>query len=384
MRHLSLVSLLALCLVIPGVFNAQTAQYTTPQVLSLYAGPGLTFEQVYLMNSNQPYTLEARNRLGNWVQIRHTDDPEQDGWTLTAALQLYELEDIEVDITALPITDLPDADVEHTPTGEIPDLLYTTPVLPPAINRGLLVEIYSNGRTLGNDPYTIAKVGDSNSASDQYLAPISTDQYDLGPYVFLADTVERFSPSFGRESIAARNGLNVSTVFDPFWASDETCEPNETPLMCEYRVNSPSIAFIMFGQNDVFVLSRDQYRDYLRRIVDETIGRGVIPVLSTFSNTPKNTENWDQVLALNIITIEVAQEYDIPLINFWLAARVLPEYGIADDFAHLTVSGGSVSFSHGKEAQFGLTLYNLAVLNMLDIIYRDVIEATETYKSERQ
>lgn len=383
MRPLHLAGLLVLLFVLPGTLQAQPISYTTPQILSLYAGPGFTFKQSHLIRGNQPYTLEARNSLSNWVHIRHADNPAMHGWTLTASLNIYEIGDVE--LAALPVTDLPDADSENLPPEwEIPDLLYTTPVLPPSLNRGLLVEIYTKGQADGHDRYTIAKVGDSNSASGQFLSPISDGQYDLGPYSFLGDTVDQFAPSFNRNSIAARNGLNVSTVFDSFWATDEACEPNETPLMCEYRLNPPSIAFIMFGQNDVRVLNRDQYRDNMKRIVEETIDADVIPVLSTFSNTPTNEAHWNQVLAMNVITIEIAQEYDIPLINFWLAARVLPEYGMADDYAHLTISGGSLTFAEGQEAQFGLSLYNLAVLNMLDLLYRDVIEATETYQRERQ
>ncbi|MEO0561213.1 MAG: SGNH/GDSL hydrolase family protein, partial [Chloroflexota bacterium] len=353
----------------------------TPNTIRLFSGPGSTYPELESLWVNQPYTIEARNRLGNWVQVSHKEI-DQTGWVLTGALML---ESQELTLSELPVSELPDADMENLANSEfseVPELLHSTPILPESINIDLLREIYRDGQEQGNDPYSVVKVGDCNTASGFFLAPISTAQFDPGPYDYITDTVGRYDESFGRRSLAARNGFNVSSIFDPFWATDDACDPEESPLMCEYRNNPASVAFIMFGQNDVLVLNQEQYRDYLRQIVDETIDHGIIPVLSTFTNDPANADNWNQILALNEITIEVATEYDIPIINFWLAARDLPSYGIADDYAHLTVSGGSIDFSGGREANFGLTLYNLAVLSMLDTIYHDVIQVY-TYENTR-
>ncbi|MEM6283678.1 MAG: hypothetical protein AAF787_15920, partial [Chloroflexota bacterium] len=176
--------------------------------------------------------------------------------------------------------------------------------------------------------------------------------------------------------IASRDGFNVSSIFDPLWTAGADCNPNEPPLLCEYRHNPASVAFLMFGQNDILVLTRDQYRDFLIEAVERSIERGVIPVLSTFTNRPENTDRWGQIMAMNVITIEVSAEYNIPLINFWLAAHSLPSYGIGNDYAHLTQGGTGVTFT-GREAEYGITLYNLVVLNMLDTIYHDIIEPEE-------
>jgi len=347
---------------------AQQNRLIAAQSILLYEGPGSTYPSTETINIDQPFIPLARNALGNWVKIQHADDAALTGWTLTGRLRL---DDDKLSLGELPISDLPDA---ATPDPSIPAVLFETPILPQQINIPLLNEIYHDGQRQGNDPFAVVKVGDCNTASDYFLTPISLDVFNPGPYDHLTDVVERYGPSFGRESIAARNGFNVSSIFDPFWATSDHCQPDESPLACEYRHNPASVAFIMFGQNDVLVLNRDQYRDYLTRVVDESIERGVIPVLSTFTNNPENEENWDQIVAINVITIEVAQAYDIPLINFWLAARDLPQYGIGDDYAHLTAGGTGVAFTQGREAQFGLTLYNLAVLAMLDKIYHDVVQ----------
>ncbi len=371
MRTFILIVFALLATLLPATASAQDARLVTPEVLPLYAGPSYTYERAGLMNINQPYTVAARNRLGNWVKITHRDEPETSGWTLTGNLIL----DSEmIDLEAVPVTDLPDAVVEQAQYDGVPDLLYSTPIIPTGINVEMLREIYYDGQKQGNDAYGVVKIGDCNTASGQFLSPISAERFDPGPYAYLTETVDEYAASFERTSMAARNGFNVSSIFDPFWATSDQCDPDESPLACEYRHNPSSIAFIMFGQNDVLVLNREQYRDYLRQTVDETLERGIIPVLSTFTNNPENADHWDQILALNVITIEVAAEYDIPVINFWLAARPLPDYGIAEDYAHLTVSGGTISFAGGREAEYGLTLYNLAVLKMLDTISNDVIQ----------
>lgn len=371
MRTLMFVVIAFFASGVPVVVGAQDARMVTPEILSLYEGPGFTYAQATLMNRHQPYTVEARSRLGNWVEIVHRDDPAQRGWTLTGYLGL---DSAMIDLEAVPVTDLPDAVVARAEFDGVPALLYATPIIPAEINVERLQAVYFDGQKQGNDAYGVVKVGDCNTASGQFLSPISAERFDPGPYAYLTATVDEYAASFERTSMAARNGFNVSSIFDPFWATSDQCAPDESPLACEYRHNPSSVAFIMFGQNDVLVLNREQYRDYLRRVVDETLARGIIPVLATFTNNPQNAANWEQILALNVITIEVAAEYDIPVINFWLAARALPDYGIAEDYAHLTVSGGTISFAGGREAQFGLTLYNLAVLKMLDILSNDVIQ----------
>jgi hypothetical protein len=42
---------------------------------------------------------------------------------------------------------------------------------------------------------------------------------------------------------------------------------------------------------------------------------------------------------MNAVIVELAREYDVPLINFWKAARDLPQQGIQSDNAHLTTVG---------------------------------------------
>lgn len=357
-----------ICLVLVTMMGVSlAAAQTTTERVALHAGPGVTYEEVGILEIDQSFTVQARNRLGNWVRVESEDLA---GWAMTGNLPLaysdFRLSDV-------PTVNMPDADMERANVELAPTTLYATPVLPHNIDTDFLGEIYERGQANGNDPHAIVKIGDCNTASGLFLTPFSTEAYELGPYDYLKDVTHTYAESFGRRSIASRDGFNVSSLFDPLWATSEQCNPNEPPLLCEFRNNPASVAFIMFGQNDILVLSREQYREHLSDIVERSLDQGVIPVLSTFTNRPAFEDKWAQIMAMNVITIEVAEEYNVPLVNFWLAAQGLPGHGIGSDYAHLTAGGEGVTFD-GRETEYGLTLYNLVVLNMLDTIYHDVIK----------
>jgi len=275
------------------------------QTLDLYAGPSTTYETISQLRIEAPFIVQARTQLGDWVRIRHSDDREVYGWAKTGNLPLAEL---NYDLSQTPIVNMADADLERVNTAVTPQLMYETPVLPPQINVERLRGIYEHGQDLGNDPHAIVKVGDCNTASGMFLAPIGVGEFQLGPYTHLSDTVSFYGDSFGRRSVASRDGFNVSSIFDPLWSLSDECNPNEPRLLCEYRNNPSSVAFMMFGQNDILVLSTEQYETFLRDAVERSIDQGVIPVLSTFTNRPENEAHWGQITAMNVITIEVAAD----------------------------------------------------------------------------
>jgi len=90
----------------------------------------------------------------------------------------------------------------------------------------------------------------------------------------------------------------------------------------------------MFGAQDVLFTNDEDFDLSLRHIVHETIQAGVIPILSTF---PGNVERWDQSVAYNQIVVQIAVDYQIPLINLWLALDSLPGHGLNTDGRHLSV-----------------------------------------------
>src|SRR5690606_17332187 len=71
---------------------------------TLYSGPGVTYRALGELDGNETLDLLARNRIGNWVELRVQDEDDADtmleGWALTGALTLDEtihFSDVQVD-----------------------------------------------------------------------------------------------------------------------------------------------------------------------------------------------------------------------------------------------------------------------------------------------
>lgn len=255
------------------------------------------------------------------------------------------------------------ASIVPTPTPTPEELLRQTPTL--ANINGAALQIYAEGQRLGRKPNAFVKVGDSNTYSATFLRPFDAQAYDLGDYPELAEVVTFYQGSFERDSLAGQVGFNLATVQDPLFADEQACQANETPLLCEYRLWQPSMAIVMFGANDVIHLPPERYETYLRTLIDDSIAQGIIPILTTFPRRPDAT--WEQVIALNAVMVRVGNEYQLPIINLWLAAQNLPASGLSGDNIHLNQGGEEIIFK-GQEGRWGHTLRNLLTLQMLDAL----------------
>lgn len=235
--------------------------------------------------------------------------------------------------------------------------------------------IYENGLGQGNNPHTFIKVGDCMTHNPYFLIPIGTGDYDLGEYEGLQSVIDYFTgddlDSFARESQAAAGGFNSASILDSLWANPEFCEAGETPLSCEIRAMQPSIALIMFGTNDVFYLDEAQFDFFLRSIVVETIRNSVLPIMSTFPHRPEFPE---KSVIYNQIVVQIAQDYDVPVINLWLALESLPNQGIDPvETTHMsTPASGAVCYFLGPNLEAGFTVRNLLTLQTLDAVLQAV------------
>ncbi len=267
---------------------------------------------------------------------------------------------------ALPTVPDPGPPVELT-------TLQTTPVLPTP--GAASAAIFARGQALGNDPHVFTKVGDCNTETGYFLSAFDENLYDLGPYADLEPTIDFFAGSWAHYSLAGRRGFNAQTMLNALWADPNLCRPGEGVLACEYRRALPSVAVIMFGPNDMLNLNQDQFRAAVVGVVELSIARGVIPVLTTF--TWHKDRLWHATLRFNMITVEIAQDYDIPLINFWRAAQALPDRGLVAEYTHLTDSGFAYDPTQivfrGQEDVAGYARRNLLTLQTLDLLRREVI-----------
>ncbi|MCK6579652.1 MAG: hypothetical protein L6Q98_16280 [Anaerolineae bacterium] len=236
--------------------------------------------------------------------------------------------------------------------------------------------IIERGRALGNNPRGFTTVGDSNSLSGDFLRPLILENYCAwGSYGYLQQTVDYFNTpplsggesAFTHQSAAVQMGFNSAAALDPLWATDARCESGETPLTCELRTTRPAAVILMLGGRDVIAMSQTAYRENINRILDETLARGVIPVLTTFVVLP-GRDAYDSSLAFNETLVDLAGERGTPLIHLWAAARPLPDSGIASDGSHLRTQPGRFCDFDGGERRYGGTLRNLLTLQALDLL----------------
>lgn len=359
--------LLLLCCTLPIIAQDEPFTTTAYRQLFVYEGPGRTHDEVVgRLNPGVEVVILERNKIGNWVRINMLGEEGEvnlDGWVVSSYLNYPE----DLAYSLIPSNqEIPDANPANVESLALADL-YAAPIISPV--SAVMIDVFEQGQAAGNQANVITKVGDSLSASRQYLTPFSEDEYILGPYDYLEDALLFYGDSIAEDSIAAQIGMSTYAVFDSFWANDEDCEPNESPLACEYRLKQPAIAFIMFGPNDTRSMNDEQYAGQLRQIVEETLEQSIIPVLSTFSVHPDDELYW-QSINFNLRTVKIAEEYEAPLINLWAAAQILPEYGLDEDRIHLKHSGfNQLKYDSGHEIWYGLSLQNLLALRMLHEIY---------------
>ncbi len=315
--------------------------YTNYQ-MNVRSGPGKNYPSLGQIAGNTGLVLEGRNADSSWVLV-HTEDSTARGWLASLYLRFV------VAPASLPLSneilDVPGAapvvgtnnSYDGINLGGL-DLasvegidLTAYPVVGHATARARA--IFWEGRAQGNNPHVLTKAGDCSSQHWYFLQQLSWGQYNLGAYTNLQSVVNQFGESFAYDSQADHNGFNANSVLAPEWANPNVCQQGESPLLCEFRIHKPSVIVIMFGTSDLLVMAPAEFDFYMRHIVQESIDAGVIPILSTF---PGNMNFWNRTILYNQIVVRIALDYDIPLINLWLALEQSPNHGLEADGCHLS------------------------------------------------
>jgi hypothetical protein len=239
------------------------------------------------------------------------------------------------------------------------------PVIPQQVSQEVH-EIYQRGLSLGNDPGAFSKIGDCGSTPAWFLGDFDHNPkyYSLGDHQELTAVIDAFQGSFDRDSLAAKSGFNASSILTPLWANREHCRADETPLACEYRIHQPSFAFIMLGTNDIW--HQDSFEPQMRKIIQYSINHGVVLILST------KADNGEGDGSINAIIARLAQEYRLPLWNYWLAVQPLPNQGLQEDGAH--ISWGPNRFDDPSVMKKGWPIRNLTALQTLEAVWRGVTQ----------
>ncbi len=271
-----------------------------------------------------------------------------------------------------PPTDVPaEAPAEAAVTYPVPGV----PALPGGVV-GKMRGIYQTGLNNGYRPNVFTKVGDSSTVTSNFLGPVGDGHTQLGDqFGYLQGVIDfynevplRTGNSFNNQSLAAGIGWTAAAVTNPDYANKGICESDESPLRCEFRISRPTIALIMIGNNEVTYLSVEDYTANMQRIIDTSVEKGVIPVISTLHDRRGNTEN---VQVFNNALRQLAAQNQVPLWDYAAAIDPLPNNGLTTDRTHPNSPSswyrGAVDFT-GDNLQYGFTMRNLTALQMLHAI----------------
>lgn len=226
-------------------------------------------------------------------------------------------------------------------------------------------ETYQRGQGGGNDPKAFSKIGDGEISTAWFFTvfDLGEEYYDLGLYRELHLVIDQFSGSFERLGMAARRGFNTHKILDPAMSDPSACEPNESPLTCELRLHQPAFAILSLGTNQVW--EPEEFEAGMRQILDVLLTQNVVPIFSTKGDNLEGDHRINRTIAC------LAEEYDLPLWNFWSAIQPLPDHGLQPDLEHLTYYG-KTDFDDAAAMQSAWTVRNLTALQVLDAVWRGV------------
>lgn len=341
-------------------------------ILNLRGAPTEAGEIITQLPFDTLVSIFARTEDGRWIQVSANG---VSGWVAARFVNA------NVSIGSLPVGSGEIA-IVTTADGEAVPAVAAAPVqVSEIITIGSSTRsIYLKGQQMGNRRDVFSKVGDSITFNPIMFDQIGIGNYNLGDYPGLGATIQFFSAttarnsnSFANDSLAAFGGWTAENAMNPRFANQELCAPDEAPVACEYRYTRPAVAMIMFGTNDVQYYSVGEYAYYMRQIIDLSIERGVIPVISTLP--PRN--GFDQrINEYNNLLVSLASEYGIPLWDYHLAMIGLPNFGLDGDGTHPSVPPEGLN--NGANFQFpflnyGYVMRNLTALQMLEALRINVL-----------
>lgn len=221
--------------------------------------------------------------------------------------------------------------------------------------------IYAYGIYLGNDPTHFSVIGDCQNVSSYFMSAFDTPgEYNLGPeYSHLQPTIDYYSGSFSRTSLAVKGGFNAAAVLSPLRSDPTLCNKNESPLDCELRTWKPSIVIVSM-ETWWSEKPSEEYDKYMRRVLDRIIETGALPIIAT------KADNLEGNHAINATVAQIAYEYEIPLWNFWAAVQPLPNHGLSSDNFHLSFARNF--FDDPQRMRSAWPWRNLTALQTLDLV----------------
>jgi hypothetical protein len=331
--QLFVICLAALLLMAPLPARAATNLFTiTAAGAYTRAQPLLSAPRKTPVFAGEAHTALARTADKQWIQL-------DAGWLLA------QYGAFDGDITALPVV-TPSKSAAKQTRPPLPK--WITPITSAA------KRIYAM-KAAGKAPNAFTVIGDCNSVPEAYAGRLAMGLFDAGSVPQFAPAIERFAPSFARNSVAAFAGFNSASVLDPQWANPQVCRPGESPLDCEVRHSRASIAFVALGTGDQFTWK--DFEGNYRTVIERLISKNVLPVLVTKADDLESQQGGAPAGFINDVVRRLGKEYAVPVIDFWAATRSLPDYGMrweGNENFHMSAAG--------SDLRILLTLHTLAAV----------------------
>ncbi len=268
------------------------------------------------------------------------EDPVEEIALSTETIPEVELTEEDPGETKQPETN-PTEEVQPTPAPTLGDWR-DAPISPESISDRVL-EIYEKGQELGRDPHSFSVIGDCQSIPFVFMGPYGRGELEPDAAESqLWKAINWFDESFKRWAVTSRGGFTAASILSPIQADPEVCKPGETPLSCEFRLNNPAFALVTL-ETWLEPETVDRYEVYLRQIIDQLIERGTVPILLTKADA---SELRGEKHIINPVIVNVAYEYQLPVVNFWRAAQYMDNYGIDPDREGFHLSQGGYNLKN--------------------------------------
>jgi hypothetical protein len=210
------------------------------------------------------------------------------------------------------------------------------------------------------------KVGDSITATPEFLSCFDGPDVVLGAHAELEIVQAFFAGSFGRSSLAARNGLFTAQAI---------------PLLsAELDAHPSAFAVVMLGTNDAAPDPPDMpkeptiYAGDLRAVLSDLLTRGVVPLVSTIP--PRGIPGANALVGpINDQIRAVSEELQVPLMDYHATLLALPSYGLDAIGLHpVSYLDHPCWLTAEAIAIGGMNRRNLIVLEALDRVRRFLVE----------
>ncbi|MCB9599089.1 MAG: SGNH/GDSL hydrolase family protein [Sandaracinus sp.] len=227
--------------------------------------------------------------------------------------------------------------------------------------------VRARGADLRDDVFS--KVGASATASLSFLHCFAGDRVDLDGRDLDA-TLTHFR---GGDADGTTPFDRDSACATPGWHAGRALEGDPSALETEVEAARPGFAVVMYGTNDINIVSLETYASNLLDLADALLDRGVVPIFTTVMPRDDDPEADALVDDFNLVVRAVAQARQVPMIDFHRELLPLSDHGLGPDGIHPTTSPSGGCVLTDESLVYGYNVRNLLTLEALDRMRRVLV-----------